>query len=216
MKLKVDSKSESGFTLIEMLVVIAIIALLAALLVPGVTRAMRRAVLMTCQGNLQQMGHAIELYVDAHDSHYPPYPYTEGLSAAQSGIISSNKSSLRYYLASYLGTKDIKKSHDPTFTCPATAKLPPNQLNNIQYVINHAATIDGSVVDVWIHNTGKSGTPSKRLSAPSSQWMISDADQTHPYVGSGWSNYDKFAPYPGHVDRWNNLYFDMHVGLRFP
>jgi general secretion pathway protein G len=51
-----------GFTLIEMLVVIAIIALLASILVPAVTRTMERAKSTACASNLRQLGLAFQLY----------------------------------------------------------------------------------------------------------------------------------------------------------
>jgi len=56
------SSSRSAFTLIEILVVIAIIALLAALLFPAFSRARESARQNTCATNLQQMSTAIQLY----------------------------------------------------------------------------------------------------------------------------------------------------------
>jgi prepilin-type N-terminal cleavage/methylation domain-containing protein len=52
----------SGFTLIEMLVVIAIIAVLAAILFPVFGRARENARRTVCLSNLQQIGAAIAIY----------------------------------------------------------------------------------------------------------------------------------------------------------
>lgn len=65
-------KYSPGFTLIEMLVVIAIIALLAALIVPAVTNALASAKRTSCKSNLKQIGIATMAYAADHDTFLPP------------------------------------------------------------------------------------------------------------------------------------------------
>src|SRR5207253_3149739 len=48
--------SRSGFTLVELLVVIAVIAILASLLLPALSRAKQSADNAVCQSNLRQQG----------------------------------------------------------------------------------------------------------------------------------------------------------------
>jgi prepilin-type N-terminal cleavage/methylation domain-containing protein/prepilin-type processing-associated H-X9-DG protein len=62
---------EHGFTLIEILVVVAIIALLAAILFPVFSRARENARRASCQSNMKQLGLAITQYVQDYDERYP-------------------------------------------------------------------------------------------------------------------------------------------------
>lgn len=56
-----------GFTLLELLIVIAIISLLLAVLIPGLAKARAIAKRLSCQSNLRQLGIAWGLYFDDHD-----------------------------------------------------------------------------------------------------------------------------------------------------
>lgn len=60
-----------AFTLVEMLVVIAIIAMLAALLLPVLSRGKETARSTACVSNLHQIGLALQIYVDSHHNRLP-------------------------------------------------------------------------------------------------------------------------------------------------
>jgi len=60
-----------GFTLVELLVVVAIIAVLAGIIFPVFARARARAESTTCQSNLRQLGAAFQQYLNEFDDQYP-------------------------------------------------------------------------------------------------------------------------------------------------
>jgi prepilin-type N-terminal cleavage/methylation domain-containing protein len=67
---------ESGFTLVELLVVIGIIALLVSILLPALNKARQQANLLADASNLRNMGQAIDEYVSENKG-YLPYSYAE-------------------------------------------------------------------------------------------------------------------------------------------
>lgn len=67
----------AGFTLVELLVVIGIIAVLIALLLPTLNRARGAAQAVACASNLRQIGIGFVLYANAHKLALPPLCETE-------------------------------------------------------------------------------------------------------------------------------------------
>ncbi len=62
-----------SFTLIELLIVIAIIAILAGMLLPALNKARERARTISCTGNQKQLSQALMLYRDGNQECTPPY-----------------------------------------------------------------------------------------------------------------------------------------------
>lgn len=62
-----------GFTLVELLVVIGIIAVLIGLLLPALSKARKHAKVIECASNLRQLGVGISLYLPNNKGRYPQY-----------------------------------------------------------------------------------------------------------------------------------------------
>jgi len=69
--MKNSRRPQSAFTLLELLVVIATIAILAALLLPVLSKAKARATGIQCQSNLKQLQLGWQLYADENSDFIP-------------------------------------------------------------------------------------------------------------------------------------------------
>jgi prepilin-type N-terminal cleavage/methylation domain-containing protein len=87
-------RRRSGFTLVELLVVIAVIAVLIAILLPAVQQAREAARYITCRNNLKQIGLALHNYANVNRV-LPP----SSTSNIQFGVWSTNPT--QYHLQSW-------------------------------------------------------------------------------------------------------------------
>ena len=104
-----------GFTLVEMLVVIAVIAVIAALVLSSMSRAKGAAQKTTCINDLHQINAAVLMYADDH---------ADSLHSATRDyqVYFSYKDSIRPYLL-----RNGSSTNDQLFACPADdfdCKLP--------------------------------------------------------------------------------------------
>lgn len=76
-------RSLAAFTLIEILVVIAIIGALLAILLPAMEKSREKAYQAKCAANLRQIGEALSLYANENHGNYPRTIYVKGAAPTQ-------------------------------------------------------------------------------------------------------------------------------------
>lgn len=69
---KAGKTAVRAFTLIELLVVISIIAILAAMLLPALSRAKETAKKISCMNQQRQLGLSLQMYVNENQNFFPP------------------------------------------------------------------------------------------------------------------------------------------------
>jgi len=113
------SKAVEGFTLVEMLVVIAVIAILAALLFPAISAAKHKAQRTTCLNNLRQINLGVRMYSDdSNDASASP-----GSAAAATNVLTLY-SGYKDLMKSYVGMNAKSSPQEKLFACPADAFYP--------------------------------------------------------------------------------------------
>ena len=111
-----DRNSRRGFTLVELLVVIAIIAILIALLLPAVQAAREAARRIQCSNNLKQIGVALHSFHSAQKE----FPFGGSLYMAMYSDSGSNAFNWRTSIAPFL---ELQQVYDEI-----TAKVSPLEL----------------------------------------------------------------------------------------
>jgi prepilin-type N-terminal cleavage/methylation domain-containing protein/prepilin-type processing-associated H-X9-DG protein len=119
---------QRAFTLIELLTVIAIIGILAAILIPVVGQVRDSARASKCVSNLRQIGAGLHLYASEHDGRAPGARWKPVSEAP-----STNQSTWQWGIWTYVGytveefhstnfSYRHTSEHDTVFQCPTTIR----------------------------------------------------------------------------------------------
>lgn len=154
-------KNQSGFTLIEMLVVVIVLGILAMIIIPQITVSTDDAKLKTLQTNLNTMRNAIELYYHQHNQVYPGAVTTADPpvdATAVTAALAFPEQLTRYTKAS--GATSVSKTGDFIYgPYIKTATLPKNPFTEAVAIVCvvdvtdiTSRTADGGDTDAWKFN----------------------------------------------------------------
>lgn len=104
-------RNPKAFTLVELLVVIGIVAILAALLLPVLSRAKANAQRSACMNNLRQINLGVRMYADDSSDAFPAPRTNNGPPGA---FVAYTK-----LMKSYLGMTGASSERAALFACPA-------------------------------------------------------------------------------------------------
>jgi len=108
--MRTDLKPAKGFSLLELLFVIAVIAVLAALLLPAIGRARATAQRTACMNNLRQINLGVRMYADDSSDAFPP----PKINFPPDAFTAYTK-----LMKSYLGMTGASSERAKLFACPA-------------------------------------------------------------------------------------------------
>jgi general secretion pathway protein G len=140
-------KDSSGFTLIEMLIVVIILGILAVIIIPQINVLSEEARLNTLKTNLKTVRKAIELYYHQHNNTYPGAVNMNG--SGETPADANLPETFVYQLTRYTQLNGKTKGNKTALTPPIfgpylkTTTLPENPYNNANTV-----TCDITVTDV--------------------------------------------------------------------
>lgn len=195
------SMQKRSFTLIELLIVIAIISILAAMLLPALNAARSKARAIQCMSQLRTLGTTVRIYANDNKDYAPPTVY------------GSDKKLGYYLLCPYLnlpaGSPGVAAYRKSILCCPeykpATAETP-------RYALSYAPNyyIPGEAQPTYF-TAGKKLSSLKKISE---RMLYADVLGRYGYI-RGHELYGGRSGYQlshRHQKRFNLVYADGHCG----
>src|SRR5437667_9310052 len=109
-----DFKAKNGFTVLELLVVIGVIVILAALLFPSISSARAKAKRTVCMNDLRQINLGLRMYSDDSRDTSPSTPATNSSPSMENLV---NVTGYKKLMKSKVGLEGASSPQDKLFAC---------------------------------------------------------------------------------------------------
>lgn len=113
-------KSDKGFTMIELIIVVAIMGILAAILVPSFTQMTRKSRFNADLNTIKHVQTQIELYMAEHDGEFPTTDATKTPPTASISAADFKKTVKELVDGGYLKKTDTKNGDEQTLDLQST------------------------------------------------------------------------------------------------
>ncbi len=213
------------FTLVELLVVMAIISVLAGMLLPALEKARDSAHAIACASQLKQIGLGIQVYMSDYDDWTPAVIQSGGTTGLNWYLCDPNLPTWSYIYLSQAKGKSATDRSAKLFLCPAAPPVSSGPALQYNHNLGYVVEVGGADLGVGgtLDDNGYVRRKGSTIASPSLAYTFTDIMTDKWTDGRKMSVMEFFSRDPNtdnlefrHQGACNMLLFDAHVSRQLP